>query len=77
MSAAVFTSAKSAIAKLALVFLLWCGCLFGRRVAGRVRCGWSHFLETVQRKADHRSSQQNNDGEKDCDIVPFVTSHRF
>ena len=51
MSAAMFTSAKSAIAKLALVFLLWCGCLLGRRIAGRVRCGWSHFLETVQRKA--------------------------
>lgn len=34
MSATVFTSAEGAIAKLALILLLWSGSLFGRGVVG-------------------------------------------
>jgi hypothetical protein len=42
MSAAMFTSAECAIAKLALVFLLWSGGLFRRRVGCRSSVG-CHF----------------------------------
>lgn len=45
MPAAMLTSAKGAIAKLALVFPLWSICrLFSGRVIGRAGRAWGHYL---------------------------------
>ena len=50
MTAAMFTSAESAIAELALVFLLRDGGLFSRRVGSVVGSGRSHFFEKMVRR---------------------------
>lgn len=72
VTATMFASTKSAIAKLTLVFLLGSRSLLGRRVVGRWGRG-GHFS---------RRCGQNDHGwilhSQSCDdIVPSVSSHRF
>lgn len=73
MSAAVFTAAESAIAKLTLVFLLGSRCLFGRRVAGRPGSRGSHLCGLVGLNASEGiqagSSQARNEMD-DGGMVP-------